>query len=1021
MGESKTDKQKTRRRTVLKQLATSLGPAWRSGTTTSSIATTTRSSVLGKRIRKTPEHFAPPVWPAFKRTQNTSPTSVASAFDSKRKTKLSPRSRQPQRQHRQNRQPRHRQRQGGEPRRTRDDQRLNDAAHASRLHAHGMCVEEFELFQYHLGKADLESYLKTRNTMLALWRDSPKTPLSLSKAFEATKDLGLVQPIIPHVYEFLLRSGYINFGMCPFQGESSDQSTEQTAPTREAQTIVVVGAGIAGVGVARQLENLFGYYADRFAPNMPPKVILLEARSRVGGRMHSMELMTKPASTNGDSINDSSKIVDIEATTLTPDPSKQMWRHAVDLGAQIITGFENGNPMEIIVRRQLEDLPLHYLDDENCDLFEHDGKLVDKTMDVHCEAVFNQVLEDACQLREHDTLPDKLTSYLGERTKTDTVGPGRVKSATLPTLGHSMDYFIESHPEFLAWTHKELGLIHWHYANLEFANATPLDQLSLRHWDQDDDYEFSGPHCMVVQGYGQVPVRLSEGLDVRLGQPVASITRAKAEDVSTTTGAKTTNESIHIECHDGTVYDCSAAIVTVPLGVLKNRQIRFTPPLPEWKETAIQHLGFGLLNKLVLVFEKPFWDTTVGLFGYVGSGEEGSFAKGYNLKAYRSSRGKFYMFWNCIVVSGLPVLVTLMAGQSAYDCENTPKDELVKEALETLRLIHPHIRLIPQPLETIVTQWSQDEYARGSYSFVGKEGTGEDYDLLAKPIDKQLYFAGEATSRHYPATAHGAYLSGVKVAKDILDSLIGPQSLTGNTSDGESRYSGTGSPTSQLQSMDDAHTNVDSPPPSSSSSSMGTLPSLGHGFVLPRRRGRVSRSMIAKFYSERSDDDSNEEDDDDEEKPKQESQTKPVKVEEVVSRPKSSPPTPVQKRGPGRPRKQETLPGSKEPMKVTSTLTATAIATSASLSEKHKTIKDDDGPVKKPKLVATNKDVNHTTTSTITASISTMITPTSTSATTTTAPKKASEATRHVSTKDKAQGATGGRQTRARYEAHYAV
>jgi len=340
-----------------------------------------------------------------------------------------------------------------------------------------------------------------------------------------------------------------------------------------------------------------------------------------------------------------------------------------------------------------------------------------------------------------------------------------------------------------------------------------------------------------------------------------------------------------------------------------------------------------------------------------------------------------------------------MAGQSAYDCENTPKDELVKEALETLRVIHPHIRVIPQPLETVVTQWSQDEYARGSYSFVGKEGTGEDYDLLAKPIDKQLYFAGEATSRHYPATAHGAYLSGINVAKDILDSLIGPQSLTGNTSDGESRYSSTGSPTSQLQSMDDAHTNVDSPPPSSSSSYMGTLPSLGHGFVLPRRRGRVSRSMIARFYAERSDDDqddSDKKDNDDEEKPKQESQTKPVKVEEIVSRPKSSPPTPVtppvQKRGPGRPRKQVTVPGSTEPVKVTSTLTAMTIATSASLSEKHKTIKGDEGPVKKPKLVTANKNINHTAASTtITTSISTMIT----SATATTVTKKAPEATRH--------------------------
>ncbi|KAF9309882.1 hypothetical protein BG003_009187 [Podila horticola] len=892
-----------------------------------------------------------------------------------------------------------------------------------------MCVEEFELFQYHLGKADLESYLKTRNTMLALWTDSPKTPLSLSTAFEATKDLGLVQPIIPHVYEFLLRSGYINFGMCPFQGASLDQQpTEHTTKlTREAQTIVVVGAGIAGVGVARQLENLFGYYADRFTPNLPPKVVLLEARSRIGGRMHSMELATKPAGTIGNGVADSSK-VDIEATTSTSDPSKPMWRHAVDLGAQIITGFENGNPMEIIVRRQLTDLPLHYLDDENCDLFEHDGKLVDKTMDVHCEAVFNQILEDACQLREHDKLPDQLTAYLGERIKTDKMRPGRVKSATLPTLGHSMDYFIESHPEFQTWTYNELGLIHWHYANLEFANATPLDQLSLRHWDQDDDYEFSGPHCMVVQGYGQVPVRLSEGLDVRLDKPVASITRAKAVDRSTTTGAKKTNESIHIECQDGTVYDCSAAIVTVPLGVLKNGQIRFSPPLPEWKEKAIQHLGFGLLNKLVLVFEKPFWDTTVGLFGYVGSGEEGSFAKGYDLKAYRSSRGKFYMFWNCIVVSGLPVLVTLMAGQSAYDCENVPKDELVQEALDTLRLIHPHIRPIPQPLESVVTRWSQDEYARGSYSFVGKEGTGEDYDLLAKPIDNQLYFAGEATSRHYPATAHGAYLSGVKVAKDILDSLIGPQSLTGSSSIGESKYSGSGSPSSRLQSMDDAHTTADSPPPSSSSSSMDTLPSLGHGFVLPRRRGRVSRSMIAKFYAERSDDDSDDsnieqDDGNEDEESKQESQRKPIKVELVTLQPKSFPPAPntppVQKRGPGRPKKrvETVVPGSAEPAKATS---ATAVtATSSSLSEKHKAINDDDGPVKKPKVA--------TVTTSTTTTTSTSTTTTSTSTTTTTITKKTPEVTRHPLTKgknkdkDKAQGVTSGRQTRARYEAHYAI
>ena len=37
-------------------------------------------------------------------------------------------------------------------------------------------------------------------------------------------------------------------------------------------------------------------------------------------------------------------------------------------------------------------------------------------------------------------------------------------------------------------------VLDWHFANLEFANATPLSKLSLKHWDQDDEFEFTGPH-----------------------------------------------------------------------------------------------------------------------------------------------------------------------------------------------------------------------------------------------------------------------------------------------------------------------------------------------------------------------------------------------------------------------------------------------------------------------------------------------------------------------------------------------
>jgi lysine-specific histone demethylase 1 len=43
--------------------------------------------------------------------------------------------------------------------------------------------------------------------------------------------------------------------------------------------------------------------------------------------------------------------------------------------------------------------------------------------------------------------------------------------------------------------------------------------------------------------------------------------------------------------------------------------IRFEPPLPAWKREAIARLGFGSLNKIVLYFDKIFWDPNRSMFG----------------------------------------------------------------------------------------------------------------------------------------------------------------------------------------------------------------------------------------------------------------------------------------------------------------------------------------------------------------------------------------------------------------------
>jgi monoamine oxidase len=43
----------------------------------------------------------------------------------------------------------------------------------------------------------------------------------------------------------------------------------------------------------------------------------------------------------------------------------------------------------------------------------------------------------------------------------------------------------------------------------------------------------------------------------------------------------------------------------------------------------------------------------------------------------------------------------------------------------------------------------------------------EDLEALAQPVADRLFFAGEATSQQYPSTVHGAFLSGIREAKQI--------------------------------------------------------------------------------------------------------------------------------------------------------------------------------------------------------------------------------------------------------------
>jgi hypothetical protein len=259
---------------------------------------------------------------------------------------------------------------------------------------------------------------------------------------------------------------------------------------------------------------------------------------------------------------------------------------------------------------------------------------------------------------------------------------------------------------------------------------------------------------MCCWGYASMIAKLGNQLDICYN---TAVTRVEYSEQGVT-------------CHvtrDGQTAEqlpCDICVVTVPLGVLKKNYIQFVPPLPDWKSEAITKLGFGLLNKVGILFEEIFWERDLDWFGVVNS----------NLSSER--RGEYYLFWNMYKFTGKPMLMALVAGHASQLHESRDDSVILRDVLELLtrnfgKDSPAKTQVINSPLSHVITHWGTDPWAYGSYSYIAVGATGADYDAVARPVwiggVPKLFWAGEATNRLHPATVAGAYQSGLREAEQI--------------------------------------------------------------------------------------------------------------------------------------------------------------------------------------------------------------------------------------------------------------
>lgn len=682
------------------------------------------------------------------------------------------------------------------------------AAFQSRLTVDKLSDQEVKLFpdvSTAVDSSKVTEFLYIRNKILQLWLQSPRVQLSLKGVYpELEKPYDEVSRLfVAKIYAYLKRYGYINFGM---------YKTVDPIIEKKKLKVVVVGAGMAGLAAARQLKSLGA------------EVIIIEARDRVGGRVATFR--------KGPYIADLGAMV---VTGLGGNPitviSRQikMELHKIKQDCPL---FETGGqrvPKEkdVLVEKEFNKLleATAYLSHE-LEVTEIDDKPLSlgKAFELIIQLQEKKVKEDQikyltavqgcyCKLKsiaaKMITLEANMKKYsddikkaiqnAGGQESTDVTIEFEIRSKKRDLRTAVKEYalldqdknFLESRlsnleenpPTDIYLSSKDRQLLDWHLANLEFANAADLDKLSLRHWNQDDAFEFSGCHLVVRNGYSVVPEAFAEGLNIQLETAVRAIRYSKQGCAVLTQSTKEESKKV--------AFDCDAVLCTLPLGVLKQEQatpvIVFSPELPKWKTVAIKRMGYGNLNKVIMCFEKPFWqlnsDNSTNISSNPQQEDESEIkAKKRNLFGHvattTASRGELFLFWS---LYRAPVLLALIAGKASDVAEKIGDDFILSRTLAVLKGIYGTDN-VPEPKYYHVTRWGSDPWAKGSYSYVSTTSSGEDYDVMAEPVYPiddnvenilpRLFFAGEHTNRNYPATVHGALLSGFREAGRIAETFL---------------------------------------------------------------------------------------------------------------------------------------------------------------------------------------------------------------------------------------------------------
>ncbi|XP_034193646.2 uncharacterized protein LOC117610410 [Osmia lignaria lignaria] len=465
--------------------------------------------------------------------------------------------------------------------------------------------------------------------------------------------------------------------------------------------IIIIGAGAAGTAAAsRLIESGF------------ENVTILEAESRIGGRIHTVEFSD----------------------------------NVVELGAQWVHG-ERGNVVFDIAS------PHKLLDSSKCfnDFGGHvfvtaKGEILPKKEATETVKIYYDISENIT-----DAIND--TESYGEyficqfyKIFEENPFTTRDRAEQLLDWMHKFDNSIQCSDSWFDVSAKEI----------------------TKYWTCEGDHVLNWKH----HGYKTLFDLLSQ--KISNSKKMISIMENIEFNKNVSNIDYTSHNNIIVKTKDGSKYTASHVIFTASLGVLKEKHTAmFTPILPDNKQHAIKGLAFGAVNKVFLEFPYRWWQEECVGFSLIWSKED---KEEFILSHGQEYEWLCDVFAFISVDYQPRVLCAWIAGKYAKHMESLSDKDVSDGLYLLLEMFLSKAYDIPKFDQMLRSSWHANEHFRGCYSFrsVTTEKLNVETKDLAEPLSTAdgkpiLLFAGEATHDHYYSTVHGAVETGFREADRIVD------------------------------------------------------------------------------------------------------------------------------------------------------------------------------------------------------------------------------------------------------------